>query len=144
MGLLDLQTRGDPVLDGLSLVEEDLDLVGDGGTTTPPAGAVPARLLEVPTLTGAGNDVATKRHPLKADVVEEEGGVRVPGDIVVGSNILVRDVVVTMLAAPLPVTGVTSLREQEEESTGDPDGDCEGDRDGDAKEKRKHNSPTFR
>lgn len=136
------------MLDGLSLVEEDLDLVGDGGTPTLPAGAVPARLLEVPTLTGAGNDVATKRHPLEADMVEEEGGVRVPGGIVVGSNILVRDVVVAALAAPLPVTGVTSLQERERDSTGGPDGDyegdCDGDRFGDAKENRKVNSPTSR
>jgi hypothetical protein len=132
------------VLDGLGPVEEDLDLVGDGGTPTFPAGTIPARLLEVPTLTGTGNDVATKRHPLKANVVKEDGLVRIPGGIVVGGNILVRDVVVTVLAAPLPVTGVTSLREQEGDSIGDPDGGCEGDRGGDAKEDRKHNSPTSR
>ena len=109
VGLLQLQTRRDSMLDGLGLVEEDLDLVGDGDTPALPAGAVPARLLEIPTLTRAGNDMAAKRHPLKADVVEEDAVVRVPSDIVGGRNILVGDVAVTALAAPLPVAGVTSL-----------------------------------
>ena len=100
------------MLDGLRLVEEDLDLVGDGATSALPAGAVPARLLEISTLTGAGNDVATKRHSLKADVVEEEAGVGVPGGVVRGRNILVGDVVVTALAASLPVAGVTGLQRE--------------------------------